>query len=135
MPRFSIKQLAEMTGKTRETIKRKLDGLDYLEEGTAYLFDSKEALEAIYGVANDDYNGNPKSLTEARTLESMAKAEKTQIEIETMRKERIPIEILNAALEKFFGLLKTRIMQGGPSEAWKKEMIESIRDIPKELKW
>ena len=135
MPRLSINQLAEFTGKSNATIKKRLDGMEFEKEGHAYIYDSADALAAIYGQSNVDANGTPKSLTEARTRESLAKAEKTELEVQTLRRERIPIDTLNDVNDAFFGLLKTKIMNSQLTELDKRELIDGIREIPTQLKW
>lgn len=133
MPKISVNEMADLTGKAHRTIKLRLESLDPEKVGPAHLYDSKQALQLIYN--GDRPETTTATLTEARTRESLAKALGAEIDNETKLKTRIPVEILNDVNDAFFGLLKAKIMGSKMSEADKRELIEEMRDIPTKLKW
>ncbi len=133
--KISINKLAELTGKASRTIKARLSDLKPEKQGAALTYDSAEALAAIYAGYGAMKDAGAMTLTEARTRESLAKAEKTEIEIETMQKQRIPVDVINDAIEPVLALHKQIIMGSKLSDAEKREICESLRDIPRNMKW
>lgn len=117
---LSINKLSLLTGKTRESIGKKLAGVPFnLGGGDARpgkFYDSKFALEILYlgrraDGGDEDVVG--RTLTPAEASRDLNIAKKAQIELamETARKERIPIEDANAVNEEIFlhvaALIKT----------------------------
>ena len=128
-----MNELAKLTGKAHRTIEKRLEKLPFEVDGKSHLYDSKSALEAIY--LGDKPESTTATLTEARTEESLAKAEKTRIEIETMQRQRIPIDVINDAIEPVLALHKQIIMGSKLTDPEKREICESLRDIPRNMKW
>ena len=134
MPRpISINELNELTGKAHRTIKGRLSELPYKEEGAAYLYDSAKALEAIYSA--DKPASDIATLTEARTRKDLALAIGAEIDNETKLKQRIPIDVINDAIEPVLALHKQIIMGSKLTDPEKREICESLRDIPRNMKW
>ena len=135
MPHFSINYLAEMTGRTNRTIKAKLDGMEPSgKEGRAVLYESKEALARVFDFGKE---GNPDEITleEARRNESVAKTEKLHLEMESIRKQRIPIEIVNETLEEYMGAMKSVVKRSKLTPEEKDELFREAREVPRRLKW
>ena len=76
-----------------------------------------------------------KSLDEARRETEVLKAEKLTIELETARKQRIPIETLNTAMGQAFGAIRATIDASALSEKEKHDICDSLVEIPKRLRW
>lgn len=130
MPKLSILQLSAFTGKTRPTIRSRVDGLPFEDAGkNGKLYDSKIAFEKIYQVSNDP---NDTGITNAEATRQLTIARKEQIdlEIEVTRKKRIPLEIIEAVNDRVFsnvaGMLK--------AHRGKKLTEDGINDILAELR-
>jgi hypothetical protein len=97
--KYSISQLAAMTGKDRRTVTARVQDLDY-EEGDdrAHLYESVEALAAIYLSVNAK-----ESLDEKRCQE-------IDLNMEIKRKLRIPFPVVeglwDSAIQSFTAQLK-----------------------------
>jgi hypothetical protein len=105
--RLNLKQLARLTGKTRETIAQRLASLTHATGKTgAKLYESKAALEAIYTAASTSEAESRRHLNDARR-------ELTTLQAEALRKARVPlddaIQINEAALANVRGILKSRL--------------------------
>ncbi len=104
--RLNLKQLARLTGKTRETIAQRLASLTHATGKTgAKLYESKAALEAIYSNASTSEAESRRHLNDARR-------ELTTLQAECIRKERIPLDVITAineaALGNVAGILKSK---------------------------
>jgi|688.fasta_scaffold564242_1 hypothetical protein len=105
--RLNLKQLARLTGKTRETIAQRLASLTHATGKTgAKLYTAKDALEAIYTAASTSEAESRRHLNDARR-------ELTTLQAEALRKARVPlddaIQINEAALANVRGILKSRL--------------------------
>ncbi len=113
MPKFSETELSLMTGHTRATIRKKLDGVKHEKgERNARLYDSKLALECIYLGAKSD-QGEVITAAEAARRLTVKKGEQIDLEMEIARKERIPISDIEAVndrvMQNIAGLLKAHV--------------------------
>ena len=104
--RLNLKQLARLTGKTRETIAQRLASLTHATGKTgAKLYTAKDALEAIYTAASTSEAESRRHLNDARR-------ELTTLQAECIRKERIPLDVItainDAALSNVAGILKSK---------------------------
>jgi hypothetical protein len=133
MSQVSISYLSEITGRDRRTVTNRVGHLQFTVEGKAHLFDSAQALEAIY--AADGPRQQMDALIAARTRLALANAQKLQIEIETLRKERIPIEVATAAIEPVLMLTKAKILGSDLTDDEKRALFDQLRSIPRQLGW
>jgi hypothetical protein len=104
--RLNIRQLARLTGKTRETIALRLQSVPHgTADNGAKLYESKAALEAIYSSASTSEAESRRQLNDARR-------ELTTLQAECIRKERIPLDVITAineaALGNVAGILKSK---------------------------
>jgi hypothetical protein len=137
---MSVNQLALLTGKKRETISKKLR-LTPFEDGekNAKLFDTQVVLPILYGVSpNEEEQGErlPTAAEASRDL-NIAKKEKVKLDMEVLRRERIPIEDMNAINDEVFGnacaILKSHT--GKPlDEQLVNDILAQFRDIGPKLK-
>lgn len=131
MPRLSINELATLTGKTRATVTKRLDGIDPAEDKgkVGKLYDSKIALEKIYLAANES-GGEFISSAEAQRQLTIARKEQIDLETACTRKERISLDVLEETNDEIFsnvaGILK--------AHEGKKLSSESIGDMLSELR-
>jgi len=75
------------------------------------------------------------SYEEARARETAAKAELAEIELETKKKERIPVEVLNAALAQAFAEIRATIDGSELNQKAKDDICEAIKNAPARLRW
>lgn len=105
--RLNIRQLSRLTGRTRETIAKRLAGVPHVTTANrAKTYDSRAALEAIFTLSAN-------SEADSRRLLNDARRELARLQAETIRKERIPLddiaEINDRALSNVAGILKSRL--------------------------
>lgn len=103
MPALSEVKLAEFTGKTRATIRRRLDGLPF-EDGPhgARLYDSKAALERIY-IGEQSRDGQPfVSTQEAQRQLTIAKRAEIDQDMEIKARKHSPNEWVQELFENAF---------------------------------
>ena len=99
---LSVNQLSELTGRDRHGIPKRLENLSFTPgEKSAHLYESTEALPAIYAVDN---------LEAARAKQALSQASLNALREEDLRKQRIPIQIAadanDQALQAFAATLK-----------------------------
>jgi len=130
MPFLSINELHQITGKTRATVTKMLDGVPFKEgPKKAMLYDTKIALAKIYQAADADGEAFVNA-PEAQRLLTIARRQQIDLEMEVTRGDRWPKDdveaIHEASLSNVAGLLKAH--EGKPLSA------ELIRDIFTELR-
>jgi len=98
MKGVSILELSELTGISRETVRKRLGAMSF-QEGpqNSKLYNSAEALAKIFG---KDSNG----VTPQQAQTDLAVARKLQIELdmEVTRKDRIPLDDVTAINDEIF---------------------------------
>lgn len=112
--RISENMLAELTGKDRATIKRRLAGLEPLEtKKKAYIYDLKTALRFIYeplvDEQADEEAGYLNPLMEKARLDR-ARRLSVELDNEVKRKELIPKSELKEVLGKIFGAVRSKLL-------------------------
>jgi hypothetical protein len=131
MPFLSINELHQLTGKTRATVTKHLDGVSFKDgPKKAMLYDSQVALERLYRGESSGDDGEPISKLEAERQLTIARKQQIDLEMEVTRGDRWPKDdvesIHEASLSNIAGLLKSH--EGKPLSA------ELIRDIFTELR-
>ena len=134
-----------MTGRRRDTITRLLNvsGLPFTQEGdydtAPKKYDTIKALPVIYGLEGSDPDDIARRMTapEASMKLNVRKAEKLELEMEVIRKERIPretVDIINdAAFQDVAALLKTHLNKT-LSEELIGDIFTRMRDIGAKIK-
>jgi hypothetical protein len=80
---LSINQIAELTGRDRRTIAKRLQDLHFVNgEKCAHLYQSAEALPLVYSVDN---------LEAARAKQALSQARLNAVREEELRRQRIPL--------------------------------------------
>ena len=108
----SYRELSRLTGKTYTTIKNKLEsaGLKPVstgEKGKAHLWDSQQALEAIYATAAID--GDGLDLNAERAREAKERADKLELQNAFRRKELLLASEVKREWAKIVITVKTKI--------------------------
>ncbi len=116
-----------MTGKDRRTVTDRLQSLDF-EEGPnrEHLYESEDALAAIYGTVN------------ARDELDKRRGEEIALRMEVTRRQRIPLPIVtalwDAALQAFAATLKAA--RGTRLDARKiNELLAKLRSLKLPIQW
>ena len=127
---MSIKKLSELTGRHRQTIAKNLVNLLPVDgEKGAKLYDSRQALPLIYAVDN---------LEAARAEQARSQAALNKVREETLRKQRIPIEIVTSILDQTLQAMSATL-KAAKDKVLTIELINQIfadfRAIPAKLKW
>jgi hypothetical protein len=127
---LSIIKIAELTGRDRRTLTKKLEPLPMTEgDKGGHTYESVDALARIYGSDN---------LEAARAEQARSQAALNKVREEDLRKQRIPIELVlsihDQTLQAMAATLKA--LNGKVLTA---EIINNIfqdfRAIPSKLKW
>src|SRR5262245_60900161 len=126
----SIKKLSELTGRHRQTIAKNLVNLLPVDgEKGAKLYDSQQAFPLIYAVDN---------LEAARTEQARSQAALNKVREETLRKQRIPIEIVTETLDQVLQAISATL-KAAKDKVLTVELINNIfadfRAIPTKLNW
>lgn len=101
----SISELAEMTGCSTRTVRRRCEGLP-TQPGpkNSILFESAPALDKIYG------GGSRSELDKERTRLARAQAEKTEIEVEVMRDNLVTHERVEREVSQMIIAARSRLL-------------------------
>lgn len=100
MPNLSINELSILTGKTRATVTRKLDGMEPVAGPKASkLFPSAAALDRIYYGGQED-GSEIVTQTEATRQLTVARKAQIDLEMEVTAKKRIPLEVAESINEQ-----------------------------------
>ncbi len=86
----SVTEISEITGKDRRTIKKRLEKIQPIIEGTSHLYETKDVLEIIFcGSSNNESSSN---LIEEKTRLTKAQADKAELEAEALKGTLIHID-------------------------------------------
>lgn len=152
MVKITVNKLAELTGKNRRTIKKRISDLDPIaKEGNANLYDSEKALAAIYfGDYESQISTDPEKVPEgscekvASARFKTAKAEKMEMELDQLKGKLIETDQVCEIVEKQYSIVRsslfavpTRISKqlsviDEPEEIHEK-LVEAINEALKEL--
>ncbi len=128
--RVSIYWLTQATEKHRDTVKKRVAGLDADKHGR---YDSAAALEAIYCGAPIDGNGEFISTPEAVRLLTIAKKEQIELQNQVARGTRIPIDDVNTVVNEVFVSMRGIVKANLPVEA-ANQVFDQMREVIKELR-
>jgi hypothetical protein len=132
--RFSISELAILTGKDRRTITTKLEGISF-EAGAkgAMLYDSVIALDRIYAI-----DARKISLDEAKTRHALSQAGLNAVREEDLRRQRIPIHVVRDLMDEVFQAIGATLKSAKGKKLTSErinELFDKFRALPKRLKW
>jgi hypothetical protein len=137
MKLISINEIAILAGVTRETASKKLAGI-VAQKGpkSAKLYDSTIALRKVMGL--DHQEGDPVTPAQAQLQLTIARKQEIDLNMEVLRKERIPIDVVNEIQSEAFsainGILKSIVGKVMTDEVFH-DAQQQLRDIPAKLKW
>jgi hypothetical protein len=133
MKLVTINQLTELTGKAHQTIKNKLVCLDVIKENdNSFLYDSKKALDLIYGVEE------PSDLKEKREREEIAytQAKRIKVELETrvLEENLIDADEVNQIWAKLITAFRSKILSIPTKSAIELTYMKQAEEIEDLLK-
>lgn len=129
----SINQLQQLTGKSYRTIKARIDGLEPVGTGrnNANLWESKKALQLIYGVRKKD------EIALDATVEKAKLDQARRIEIERKHKEAmgelVDAEEVNRVWTNHIAFARTKLLAIGPKLAPALLNIDDPNKVKKEI--
>ena len=124
--RWNLQQISREFGTHREQLERRRRALG-MEPGEDGNFSSQDVARLLFGDK------------EAETIGKIsAERRKTECEVETMRRERIPIEVMSSVNAEAFGAMAA-IIKAHKGKVLTDDVISdlqsALRDVPKKLKW
>jgi hypothetical protein len=127
---LSISQLAELTGRDRRTLAKKLEPLPMTEgEKGGHTYESADALARIYG---------SDSLEAARAEQARSQAALNKVREEVLRKQRIPIELVLSIHDQTLQAMASTL-KAAKGKVLTVELINQtfsdFRAIPAKLRW
>lgn len=103
----NIDTLTKLTGSTRRTILNKCTDLTRVQgKGREHLFESKDALPLILNIHKNDN----KTLESERTRLASAQAEKTELEVETIKGNLIPSENVESVVNNMVSSFRAKML-------------------------
>lgn len=125
-----------MTGRTRENIMGKLDGVPFEKKGSAKLYDSVPALSRIF-LGQSDTDGTALTEAESRRLLNLRRIAEIDLDMEIKRKERIPLDVLESVNDRAFsnvaGMLKSNRDKPLTEEAIN-DMLTELRSVSEAIR-
>lgn len=109
-PEFSVSKLAELTGKAPRTITAKLKEhkVKYKVVGKAHMYNSKEALEAIY--LDKDHGEDQLDPIQERAKVDNQRWRKIRVERKKLEKELVEARLIKYAFSNMVIGLRTRLL-------------------------
>jgi hypothetical protein len=133
MPSISINELHQLTGKTRATVTKALDGLAFTEgPKAAKLYDSKTALEKIYHARDEDgetYVSNAEAnrlLTIARREQIIVEQRGQELKNELTAGALIPTSVAAKVASRFLVAVRQKILSSSLTETERAELLEDL---------
>jgi phage terminase Nu1 subunit (DNA packaging protein) len=108
---LSMTQLSEITGVDRRTVKSRLAEVEpYKEEGSAILYDAREAIPKIMQFEDKTKDNTWKDLQKEQLRYEKARADKVQLENDTKRGELVRIEDVTRTVGKEYAYVRAAIL-------------------------
>lgn len=127
----SINDLCILTGKSYRLVTKRLENLPFTPAAKgAKLYDVPTALEAIY-------TGGTKTLDQARTDLAIEQAEFQRVRTEELRKERIPIALLEGFLSHALACVRSTLaarVGKMMTVDTVNEALAELREVPMKIK-
>lgn len=122
----SINQLAALTGKAAQTVRKRLIGLEPVEKrGAAIIYDTRQALPLIYEAGVGLADANNYEVEKARSEKN--RADKLEMENAKTRGDFIDRADVIAALQKSFAAVRAKLL-AIPTKA--APVVITLGDIP-----
>jgi hypothetical protein len=129
MKEVSVNELSVLTGCTRETVGKKLEGVTFKEGPKgAKLYDSEKALRLVLGVAEINEKGEVMSQAEANRQLTIARKEQIGLEMEVLRKERPRIEEVLEVFDDIFDDVAGIVKSSDLSDDQKIDIMSRIKE-------
>jgi hypothetical protein len=121
--RWTVEKAASEFQIDRKTLSKRIRGGD-IRPGTDGKFSTEQICSAVFG----DYRRE-------QLREMRGRADKLEIETQTMRRERIPLEIVKQVDDECFQAIAGIIKASGLPIAAVNEIFDQLREIPNKLGW
>ena len=131
MPLLSVSYLSEITGVDRRKARARLEPLKPTKQGTAHLYESRDALRLLLADAS-----NGERLDPSRERALLDRARREQIEVENRRRagELIEAARVGEIWAKHIETAKGRLLSIPGANAGKLFRAESVADIEQRLR-
>lgn len=103
----STNWLSEKCGMERKTISKRLESLTPIADGRSKLYDTKDALPLIYGVAGGGAQGD---LSRERALLARVQRQKIELETAILRADVIPSEVVKEVWSQLLAACRARLL-------------------------
>lgn len=111
MKHLSVSQLSEVTGVDRRTIKERLVSMKPDVRGRSHLYLAREAIPMIlFPDGVDDRKTIEKKIREEELRYESARADKTQLQVEKLRGELVPIEDVAKVVEREYAAVRAAFL-------------------------
>lgn len=110
---INIDMIADLTGSTRRTIVKRCQDLDRKPgKGREILFESREALPIMFGLSSDGSSvfEDKNKLDKARTRLADGQANKVELEVEVIRGNLIPADLVKEAVDNMISAFRSRVL-------------------------
>ena len=122
----TVQSLHNATGYSLGALTRRKNALDLPKS-----FDAKLVLK----LAEVGGDAPRLSLEEARTKETVLKSEKLALEISTLEKQRIPVDVVNDAVSSMAQAIRATIEASGLPDIDKQSIYEELQAVPERMIW
>jgi hypothetical protein len=129
MPLLSFNEIATLVGADRMTITRRVEQLNLpIEDGPrqAKLVDTRKLLQLVPPPTKSRTDGEEATFEEARIRETLAKAKKTELEIEKLEGRFVDVTEIMEAQNALFDVIGARIKKSGLSDDEKEDMLDAM---------
>ena len=129
MPLLSFNEIATLVGADRMTITRRVEQLNLpIEDGPrqAKLVDTRKLLQLVPPPTKSRTDGEESTFEEARIRETLAKAKKTELEIEKLEGRFVDVTEIMEAQNALFDVIGARIKKSGLSDDEKEDMLDAM---------
>lgn len=110
---INIDHIADLTGSTRRTVVKRCQDLERKPgKGREILYESREALPVMFGLSTDGTSvlEGKSLLDQARTRLASAQANKTELEVDVIKGNLIPAELVKEAVDNMISAFRSRML-------------------------
>lgn len=110
---INIDTIADLTGSTRRTVLKRCQDLERRPgKGREFLFESREALPVMFGLSTNGTTlfQDKNALDKERTRLASAQADKTELEVEVIKGNLIPTDMVKEAVGSMISAFRSRAL-------------------------
>lgn len=135
MPLLSFNEIATLVGADRMTITRRVEQLNLpVENGPrqAKLVDTRKLLQLVPPPTKSAIDGEESTFEQARIRETLAKAKKTELEIEKLEGRFVDVSEIMDAQNALFDTIGARIKKSSLSDDEKEDMLDAMTEATRQ---